>query len=291
MGPAGGTGISVKHVRATQARPRHTDAVRALLEQDPVANLFLLDMLDRDGLPRSKDRNVWLLAQDPDRAIRSVLYGSFSGGRQPAATSVAWGDPAGCALLGRWLGMRGGTRLLVGPRAACDAVWTGLGEPRARTRFDQRLYVCDAPPEGDVVDVEPARVADVDVLVELHSAMLHEDLGIDPRDLDPLTLRAQALLRIRDQRTWVVRDDQGVPVFCIDIGTWGGRGAQVGGTYVAPSARGRGLAARAMRALNQRFLQEVPRVTLHVNEANIPAVKTYERSGFRTASPFRLMVL
>jgi len=31
--------------------------------------------------------------------------------------------------------------------------------------------------------------------------------------------------------------------------------------------------------------------TLHVNEANLPAVRSYEAMGFRRSAPFRLMTL
>jgi hypothetical protein len=41
----------------------------------------------------------------------------------------------------------------------------------------------------------------------------------------------------------------------------------------------------------RRLIADVPMVTLHVNEANHPAVRSYEAVGFRRSTPFRLMTL
>ena len=69
-------------------------------------------------------------------------------------------------------------------------------------------------------------------------------------------------------------------------------GAQLGGTYVWPEDRGRGIATRAVRGLVGTLRSEgLPRVTLHVHEANTPAVRCYVAAGFRPHAPFRLMVL
>jgi uncharacterized protein len=271
--------------------PRHEPALRALLEQDPEVNLFLLDILRQGGLPLAVTKHLWLVAEDDAEQMVSVVYASLPNPTQSAATAVAYGDPAGCELLGRWLAMRRGTRMIVGPREPCDALWCGLGQPHTPTNFDQRLYVCDSPPEGDTLRVERAREGDLNALSRLHAAMLLEDLGIRPQHLDIDRHRGQVLFRIRRGRSWVVRDRLGHIQFCIGVGTQGPFGAQVGGTYVPPKLRGQGISTRAMRGVCHELLAEVPRVTLHVNEANIPAVRCYERAGFRRAVPFRLMVV
>ena len=287
----GPTRISTCIVRATRLLPRHEDEARALLMQDPEVNLFLLDLLAQGGLPLAGARHLWMGATDETGALVSIVYAATPHPARAASTAVAWGDPEGCTLLGRWLAMRRGTRMIVGPRGPSDALWSGLGTPPPQTRYDQRLYVCDAPPDGDALPVERAREGDLDTLSRMHAAMLQEDLGIDPADLDIDTHRGQALFRIRKGRSWVSRDRRGHIQFTIGVGTEGPLGAQVGGTFVPPALRGAGISTRAMRGLCRALLAEVPRVTLHVNEANLGAVKCYERSGFRRAAPFRLMVL
>jgi hypothetical protein len=80
-------------------------------------------------------------------------------------------------------------------------------------------------------------------------------------------------------------------VFKIDLGSTCSQGAMVGGTYVVPELRQRGLCGRAMRGVLEDLLQEHPCVTLHLNEANAPAVGCYERAGFQRDVAMRLMVL
>lgn len=80
-------------------------------------------------------------------------------------------------------------------------------------------------------------------------------------------------------------------VFKIDLGSTCSQGAMVGGTYVVPELRQRGLCGRAMRGVVQELLQQHPCVTLHLNESNAPAVGCYERAGFQQDVAMRLMVL
>ena len=46
-----------------------------------------------------------------------------------------------------------------------------------------------------------------------------------------------------------------------------------------------------MAELGRRLLPRVKRITLHVNEQNIAAVRTYEASGYRRHAPYRLVTL
>ena len=256
-----------------------------------MVNLFLLDRLDENGLPRALTQHLWLGAMpDGSDDLVSVVYASLPSSTQPATTAVAWGDPRGCELLGKWLAMRRGTRMIVGPREASDHIWKGLGRLPYLTRFDQRLYVCDTPAEGPLLPIERATLSDLEPVRAMHARMLEEDLGVRACDIDEPSHRAQVRKRIVLGKSWVVRSEDGLS-FSIDVGSFGPRGSQVGGTFVPQAHRGQGVATRAMRALCHELLKEVPFVTLHVNEANLPAVRCYERAGFRRANPFRLMVL
>ena len=117
-----------------------------------------------------------------------------------------------------------------------------------------------------------------------------EDLGINPMDESPNAHERAVLQRITAGRTYVIEQDNTI-VFQINIGSQTDWGCQVGGTYVPRKFRGRGIAQAAMKMLCQRLLRDHPRVTLHVNEANRPAVRAYERSGFEANAPYRLVVI
>jgi len=80
-------------------------------------------------------------------------------------------------------------------------------------------------------------------------------------------------------------------VFQINVGTVLPEGAQIGGTWVPPKFRRKGYAIEGVRALCQNLFDDHPVVTLHVNEANVPAVKTYEHVGFERTAAFRLLTV
>jgi len=272
---------------------RHLDELVDFLEADPVANLHLLALVDRGSLSQDA-RGTWTAVRHASGRLRAVLYmrRSLDGGA--ALSAVPVGEPAACTILGQRLRRRGGSRLLVGDRAACDATWIGMGKPWFRISYDQRLYVCTDIPEGPRLEVEPARPSDVADLVPMHARMLEEDLQVPRDQIDPLAQWAQLQRVVSVGRMFVVRSEDSLdPLkFCIDIGDPSQRGTQVGGTYVPDGYRGQGVATRAMRAICAMLLGErgVPYVTLHVHENNLPAVRCYEGSGFRPATAFRLMV-
>jgi len=278
-------------MRATLLGPAHRPALATLLGADPAVNLFLLDRLAEGGLMRAP-ADWWAGWFGPDGGLRAALYAAGPLRLRPAMTAIPAGEAEGCAPLGALLAAAGGTRLLVGPRAACDAVWDGLGRPGWRTRHDQRLYVAEAVGPGPFAVPTAAQAADVDALQPMHLGLLEEDLGVTADEIDAAAHRADIARRVRQGKVRVLRDPPGgAPVFAVDIGTVRPEGVQVGGTFVRADARGRGWATRGMRGLVRDLLPQTARVTLHCNESNAPAVRAYEEAGFRPAAPFRLMVL
>jgi predicted GNAT family acetyltransferase len=277
-------------VRATPLTPADVPEARELLSRDLVTNLFLLDKLEKTGFSvHCRDR--WVGSRAPDGSLMALAYTARDRVGRPADTVVPWGDPAHCPALGARIREEGGTRMLVGPRRACDAVWVGLGRPTSRRHHEQRLYVVDRVPEGEHAPVARATLDDVAQLTEMQAGMLGEDLGIAREDLDLDILTRRVREKVLTGTTWVVRE-QGRVVFAVSVGFRSPRGAQLGGTYVWPDDRGRGVATRAVRGVVRTLIGDgVARVTLHVHEANTPAVRCYVSAGFRPHAPFRLMVL
>lgn len=272
---------------------RHHRELVDFLEADPVAHLHLLALLDQDSL-EEHSRGTWTAVRHARGHLRAILYirQSVSGGAVLSAVPV--GEPAACTILGQRLRRRGGARMVVGSRAACDALWLGMGRPEYRISYDQRLYVCRQASEGPRLPVELAQPADVVDLVPMHARMLEEDLKVPRDQIDPLAQWAQLQRMVTLGRMFVGRSDDALaPLrFCLDAGEASARGTQVGGTFVPEAFRGQGVATRAMRSICDHMLVErgLPYVTLHVNEKNFPAVRCYENAGFEAAVPFRLMV-
>lgn len=243
-------------------------AVEELLLTDVETNLFLLGLLD------TWPAGTWIGLEDHDRllAVAALLPGLV------VPYSL---DGAPLELLHPLLAPHR-PDTLVGPRATCDAL---MGAWNATPRIhEQRLYVCTTAQEPRIV-VRQATERDVEALVPLTIAMELEDFGRPPRNLEVHALRVRD--RALAGRTWVHERD-GAIVFLVNEGTRTGLGCQVGGTFVSPAHRGQGLATEGMRAVAHRLLQRHPRVTLHVREANTPAVRAYARAGFRRSTPFRV---
>jgi RimJ/RimL family protein N-acetyltransferase len=253
-------------------------ALRALLDASPVVNLFLRAWLDAHPV----DRGYWYGTADLGAAVMVV----------PGRVTVPFApDDGAAAQLGGHLRAQHSPTLLVGPRAACDGLWAGWANGWSpRRRHDQRLYVHDGrPPEGDdPPGLRLAALADAPAVAHESGRMEREDTGVDPtRDLAGHLEAVRE--RIRTGRTFVIEERPGL-VFQVHVGTLHPDGAQLGGTWVPPRARGRGLATAGVGAVVRRLRAIAPRVTLHVHEANAPAVRVYEKVGFRRDAPYRLIV-
>lgn len=271
-----------KHTPVTKLDRSHEEAIIETLLIDPTQNLFLLGFIDTHGL----DHCWWygVVAGEHVRSLVMVI---------PGRLAVPWVTQAEDAhALGAFLASRHPPSMIVGPRTACDAIWSSWGAGVTPDRFyDQRLYSCRERPGGPR---EPgfrrARPGEWQEVAVNCGQMEEEDLGRNPYRDDPRTHERVIRDRLAEGRTWVL-EDAGHIVFQINVGTMTPFGCQVGGTYVPPALRGRGYAGRGVRALCNTLLPLHRQVTLHVNEANQPAVRCYERCGFERLDAFRLVTL
>jgi RimJ/RimL family protein N-acetyltransferase len=275
--------------------PTERFALQALLLQDPLPNLFLLSLVEHEALAGERSKGIFYGLWEEDRHhpgeprndLAATVYVSPTGLVVPFCP---WSEHA--AVLGRHVDQHHSPQLIIGPRLASDLFWDATDKlATVRTRYDQRLYVAHRASAGPVA--EGLRLATLDDAADLSrfsSRMMLEDLGFDPAITNPRAHTASVLRRIHEGRSWVV-EQHGRLVFKIDLGSACSEGALVGGTYVVPDRRGEGLCARAMRGVLAALLQTHPCVTLHLNEANAPAVGCYERAGFERDVAMRLMVL
>ena len=254
-------------------------SLEGLLATDPVVNLFLIGFLTVHPVERS----WWYGLGDPLRAVVLVLPGRLAVPYAP--------DPDDAAILGDHLRYQHLPSMIVGPRRASDQLWgRWTGNRRATTRYDQRLYLIDRPPPGE----DPAGFRNGTLsewrTIALNAARMEiEDIGVDPRAGNPKHHDTVVQDRVRAGRTFVI-SRSGRIVFQVNVGTSHRIGAQIGGTYVPAAHRGHRTAAAGIAATTRRILINHPLVTLHVNEANTPAVRTYERVGYERHAPFRLIV-
>lgn len=179
---------------------------------------------------------------------------------------------------------------LVGPQAQLQALWghmDGLWGPVREFRWSQPLLLATVPAEVPVDErVHPALPSDADLVIPAAVAMFREEVGLDPLAHDGgRGYRRRVDQLIAAGRTYVVIDEVGgrrQVVFKADVGALFGDVAQLHGVWVAPDARGRGIARRAMAAVVHQVRRDhAPRVSLYVNDFNAPARRAYAASGFR----------
>ena len=269
-------------MRVLPLTEQHEAVLLRLLREDPIQNLFLLGILAK----QPPQRELWYGAFEKEEVLGVILV-IHDRLAVPYAPCREAADALGDFLRNHPL-----PQMLVGPREACDSLWTPWSRGRPAERmYDQVLFVCSTTPQGDpLAGLRRATLADSEIIGDFSGKMEAEDLGRNPALENPSLHRQVVRDRIRNGKTWVVEEGHEL-VFMINVGTSTDFGCQVGGTYVPPHHRGRRIATRAMIALNQKLLQTHRVVTLHVNGANHPAVTTYQRSGFEFCAPFRLITV
>lgn len=264
------------------------DELRELLLRRPEETLFHLAVIEERGVTSGPGESPFGFFGWPEEGpLRACV---FVGGTWFASAHAP--DPQDAAAIGARLRLPLRLRRAVGERAATDAFWNAWSDGQARTvlSHDQQLMVVDDTTVApfDLRGLRPA-VSSEEALVHTAAAEMQlEELGVDPRIEEPAMFRAQVLERLRGGRTWVVVE-KGRIVFKAEVALRSRLGAQIGGVWVPPAHRGYGLATRGVADLARRLLAQVPTVSLHVHERNIPAVRAYRRGGFRETLPFRLV--
>ena len=258
------------------------DAVRALIDADPVANAFL-DTRIHSADPWRIGGDV--LVYESDGQVRSAVYSGSN--LVPLAT-----DPASRLAFAQRLGSSPRrSSSIVGPREEVLDLWRWL-EPhwkRARAVRDrQPLMAIDHDP---LILPDPrVRLVDVDELDTVLPAcidMFTEEIGISPlAGGGGAGYRARVLDIVRARHAFAIIDADGV-VFKAEVGIAADRVCQVQGVWVRPSLRGRGIAAPAMAAVVAAARAQIaPVVSLYVNDFNTAARKAYRRVGFAEIGSF-----
>ncbi len=263
---------------------RHRDEAVAILDADPVSNVFVSSRVYAAGL-------------DPGR-LGAEIWGFLRGGRLVSLcysganlVPVAADDEAARHFAERARAQGRRCSSIVGPVSAVTEMWRILrpswGEPRV-IRARQPVMATSAPPP---VEPDPAvrRVTmnEFDILYPACVAMFTEEVGVSPQTGDGGVLyRARVAELIRARRAFA-RIENGRVIFKAEIGAVTPHACQVQGVWVHPDLRGRRYAVHGMAAVVDEALRSVaPAVTLYVNDFNAPARATYRRVGFRDVGTF-----
>ena len=275
-------------MRATLLTPDDHTALQALLTASAAESVFLLGMLER-GPIGARAAEQWWGVWDSDERLRAALFTETGPTSAGPGLWVFTGESDVGPVLGQALTNVTLPSMSIGPRALVDQTWSTLSSQAPALQTDSIHMSCARVTTADNLKVRPARMTDLDWLREVSVAMMREDLGIDPRQHNPVAHETRLRAGILSGRSWIGTQGSS-PVFRLEVGTRSSAGIQVGGTWVPPMARGHGIAKQGMAAVCRKLLQDNPCVTLHVREDNHPAVQCYTRIGFTRGTPLRLRV-
>ncbi len=251
--------------------------VSALLDQDPVANVFL-----RSELRLGASLEGWWGLGQADK-LRAVLM--------TGSAVVPWiPDPADVLPLAGVL-RRQLPRLIIGPAPAVRALAASLA-PLVRpveVRDPQPVMVLDGSIPRRSVPVRRGRRDDLDQLTVAAAAMHREEMGVDPLELDPVGWRHRMATLI--DRGWSFLLIQGGEIaFKVELSAWTPEVVQLQGVWTRPELRRRGVATAALAAVCAELLAEVPVCSLYLNSYNDPAMRLYRRLGFRQVGEFSTVI-
>ena len=264
---------------------RDTDlaAARAVLERDPVADVFVSSRVDQVGLETRLAGEMWGFVVDG--RLESLCHAGANLVPVQAGPEAAraYGERA------RRLGRRCAS--IVGEREAVAVLWEVLEPdwgPARDVRPNQPLLVIDSPPlvEPDPL-VRRVQPDELDVLFPACVEMFTEEVGISPLGNDGGTGYRSRVAQLIAAGHAFARIEEGRVVFKAEVGSATAAACQLQGVWVAPDRRGQGLAGPGMAAVVAAAQRDVaPAVSLYVNDYNAPARATYRRVGFDQRGTF-----
>lgn len=262
--------------------PRDLPALRALLARDPVAHCTVASWVATGGLDSWRaGGEVWGWSEDGQLVSAVYVGANFIPVETTPTARRAFADRA------RRVGRRSSS---VGGRAEeVTPLWELLepswGPAREIRRIQPVMVIEGEPAVAADPGVRPFRLDELDVVLPACIAMSTEELGVSPVAHGRDAYRARVAELIRSGRAYG-RIEDGAVVFKAEVGAAAAGACQVQGVWVDPAHRGRGLAAPGMAAVVRLAVDLAPVVSLYVNDFNRPALRTYERVGFRRVGTF-----
>lgn len=263
---------------------RYRDQVLAILDADPVGNVFVASRVHQAGLePGRLGAQMWGYWQD-GRLVSLCYAGAnlIPVAATPEATR-AFADRA------RSQGRRCSS--IVGPLPVVQDLWEMLGPYWGPPRAIRAAQPVMATNTLSQFPADPylrrVRMEDFEAIYPACVSMFTEEVGVSPHSGDGGVLyRARVAELIRAGRSFA-RIESGRVLFKAEIGAVTPLACQVQGVWVHPEERGRGLSEFGMAALVEESLRAIaPTVSLYVNDFNLRARAAYRRVGFTEVDTF-----
>jgi predicted GNAT family acetyltransferase len=263
---------------------RHRAEALAILDADPVSNVFVSSRVHSAGLdPRRLGAQMWGYMRDG--RLTSLCYSGAN------LVPVAATSEALRAFAERAQAQGRRCSSIVGAVDSVGELWEMLapywGHPRAIRSAQPVMATSSVPPVVADERVRRVRMDEFDIVYPACVAMFTEEVGVSPNSGDGGVLyRARVAELIRAGRAFA-RIEDGRVMFKAEVGAVTPHACQVQGVWVPPDLRGHGLSVHGMAAVVEEALSSIaPNVSLYVNDFNTRARATYRRVGFSEIDTF-----
>lgn len=265
---------------------RDIDAVRRVLDDDPVAACMVASRVAEHGIEASGiGGELWTRR----RASESLCYAGANliplrGGLSDmnAFADKAMGQARRCSsLVGR-------AELVIPMWQRLEHVWG----PARDVRAAQPLMALSTAPACEIDPaVRQVRIDELDAYLVAAIDMFIGEVGIDPRTGDGgRGYRRRVAGLIAAGRAWA-RFERGQVVFKAEVGSQSPAVGQIQGVWVHPDWRGRGMGTAGTAALAAAIVAGGRTASLYVNSFNTVARATYARIGFTEVGSFATVLL
>lgn len=261
------------------------DEALALLDRDPVANVFVRSRIVRSGL------DPWLLGcqvvgWERDGELVSLAH---LGSNLVAVDA----DEEALDACVRYLGPHRRAASIMGVAETTMALWEGLSQRwggqwssvRDLRPVQPLMAIREAPQVGLDERVRPITMAHFDAYFEAAVAMYTEEVGVSPIKGNPASYKFYVRQLIEAGRAFGIVEN-GRVLYKSDLGSVTPEVGQIQGVWLEPSLRGRGFAPACMAGVVALAREQVPVLSLYVNDFNHAARRTYARAGFREQGEF-----
>jgi len=264
--------------------PTDMPRVQALLERDPVTNVFVDYRVRMTGLdPRWLGGEMWGYVEDGE--LLSLCHAAAN--LVPVSAT-----PKALEVFSTRALSRGRTcSSIVGPEGQVADFWEAV-EPwwgPARLVRNAQPFMTIAGPTAVPPDpaVRRVRPDEFELLYPACVDMFTEEVGVSPEAGGGRELYQTRVRQLISKGLAYARIEGDEVLFKAEIGAVTPYACQIQGVWVPPSRRGQGLSVPGMAAVAALAMRDVaPVVTLYVNAHNVSARRCYEHVGFTETCRF-----
>lgn len=256
------------------------------LAERPMHTVFMASLIRDNGLVSPHNRGSFYAGRDSQgRLVGVALLGH--------ATQIETRTESSINVFAHLARNCQNAFLIKGERDTVNNFWKRYASPGQEPRLictEQLLELRRPSSDYEAIDLQPAKVNDLDKVLCVNASMAFEEGGINPLLCDPGGFRQRTARRIDQGRIWVWIHE-GRLIFKADVVAETPQVAYLEGVHVHSEERRRGIGLRCLNQLSAILLARSQSICLTVNEQNHKAAALYEKAGYQSYSNYETIYL